>query len=79
MRSVPIAPDRSRAAAPGRPFVDALRTLGVGMETRVLMRMLDGIDFPAVFGSAIEADCVPVPLDALPAPGACVHLLRDSR
>ena len=31
---------------------NALRALGAGMETRVLMCMLDGIDFPAVFWGA---------------------------
>ena len=45
---------------------NALRALGAGMETRVLMCMLDDIDFPAVFWGAIKAGCVPVPSRSTP-------------
>ena len=58
---------------------NALRALGAGMETRVLMCMLDGIDFPAVFWGAIKAGCVPIPLNTLLTSGDYDHLLRDSR
>ena len=44
---------------------NALRALGAGVETRVLMCMLDGIDFPAVFWGAIKAGCVPIPINTL--------------
>ena len=58
---------------------NALRALGAGMETRVLMCMLDGIDFPAVFWGAIKAGCVPVPINTLLTAEDYAHLLRDSR
>ena len=58
---------------------NALRMLGAGMETRVLMCMLDGIDFPAVFWGAIKAGCVPIPMNTLLTSGDYAHLLRDSR
>ena len=58
---------------------NALRNLGAGPETRVLMCMLDGIDFPAVFWGAIKAGCVPVPINTLLTPNDYAHLLRDSR
>ena len=58
---------------------NALRALGAGMETRVLMCMLDGIDFPAVFWGAIKAGCVPIPINTLLTAGDYAHLLRDSR
>ena len=58
---------------------NALRALGAGMETRVLMCMLDDIDFPAVFWGAVKAGCVPIPLNTLLTPGDYAHLLRDSR
>ena len=58
---------------------NALRALGAGMETRVLLCMLDGIDFPAVFWGAIKAGCVPVPINTLLTSGDYAHLLRDSR
>ena len=58
---------------------NALRALGAGMETRVLMCMLDGIDFPAVFWGAIKAGCVPIPVNTLLTSVDYAHLLRDSR
>ena len=58
---------------------NALRNLGAGPETRVLMCMLDGIDFPAVFWGAIKAGCVPVPINTLLTSNDYAHLLRDSR
>ena len=58
---------------------NALRALGAGMETRVLMCMLDDIDFPAVFWGAIKAGCVPIPVNTLLTPDDYAHLLRDSR
>ena len=58
---------------------NVLRALGVGMETRVLMCMLDDIDFPAVFWGAIKAGCVPVPINTLLTSDDYAHLLRDSR
>ena len=58
---------------------NALRALGAGMETRVLMCLLDGIDFPAVFWGAIKAGCVPIPVNTLLTPDDYAHLLRDSR
>ena len=58
---------------------NALRALGAGMETRVLMCMLDGVDFPAVFWGAIKAGCVPIPVNTLLTSNDYAHLLRDSR
>ena len=58
---------------------NALRALGAGLETRVLMCMLDGIDFPAVFWGAIKAGCVPIPVNTLLTSDDYAHLLRDSR
>ena len=58
---------------------NALRALGAGPETRVLMCMLDGIDFPAVFWGAIKAGCVPIPINTLLTSNDYAHLLHDSR
>ena len=58
---------------------NALRALGAGMETRVLMCMADGIDFPALFFGAIKAGCVPVPVNTLLTASDYAYLLRDSR
>ena len=58
---------------------NALRALGAGMETRVLMCMVDGVDFPALFFGAIKAGCVPIPVNTLLTPSDYAYLLRDSR
>ena len=58
---------------------NALRALGAGMETRVMMCMSDGIDFPALFFGAIKAGCVPIPVNTLLTPDDYAYLLRDSR
>ena len=58
---------------------NALRGLGAGMETRVLMCMHDDVDFPAVFWGAIKAGCVPVPINTMLTSDDYAHLLRDSR
>src|SRR3954470_12821220 len=41
---------------------NALRALGVRMEDRGLVAMLDGTAFPAVFFGAIKIGAVPVPV-----------------
>ena len=58
---------------------NALRALGAGLETRVLMCMLDDIDFPSVFWGAIKAGCVPIPINTLLTANDYAHMLRDSR
>jgi len=58
---------------------NALRRLGCGMEQRVALCMLDGIDFPAVFWGAIKAGAVPVPLNTLLTTEDYAFMLRDSR
>ena len=58
---------------------NVLHALGAGMETRVLMCMLDDIDFPAMFWGAIKAGCVPIPVNTLLASNDYAYLTRDSR
>jgi benzoate-CoA ligase family protein len=58
---------------------NALRELGVRMEQRVLMVMLDTVSFPAVFFGAIKIGAVPVPVNTLLTTDDYDHLLRDSR
>ena len=56
-----------------------LRDLGLQSEQRVLLAMLDTIDFPAMFLGAIKAGIVPVPLNTLLKPADYAHFIRDSR
>ncbi|HEV7558132.1 MAG TPA: benzoate-CoA ligase family protein, partial [Kofleriaceae bacterium] len=58
---------------------NVLRELGVQPEQRVLLAMLDTIDFPAMFLGAIKAGIVPVPLNTLLKPADYTHFVRDSR
>ena len=58
---------------------NALRALGVQAEQRVLMVMLDTIDFPAVFLGAMKIGAVPVPVNTLLPAGDYVHMAEDSR
>src|SRR5262245_64933024 len=58
---------------------NALRALGIGMEQRVMMLMLDTVRFPAVFFGAMKIGAVPVPVSTLLTAADCDELLRDSR
>ena len=58
---------------------NALKALGVQAEQRVLMVMLDTIDFPAVFLGAMKIGAVPVPVNTLLPAGDYVHMADDSR
>ena len=58
---------------------NALRALGASFETRVLMCMLDDVDFPSVFWGAIKAGGIPIPINTLLTANDYAHMLRDSR
>jgi benzoate-CoA ligase family protein len=57
----------------------ALRSLGVDLEQRVLMCMLDSVDFVATFFGAIKIGAVAVPVNTLLTTNDYEHFLRDSR
>ncbi|HLI12179.1 MAG TPA: benzoate-CoA ligase family protein [Alphaproteobacteria bacterium] len=56
-----------------------MRDLGLGIEDRVLMLMLDSIAFPAVFFGAIKLGAVPIPINTLLTAADYDFMLRDSR
>ena len=58
---------------------NAFRGLGIEPESRVLLCLLDGIDFPTVFLGAIKAGIVPVPVNTLLTAADYEFMLRDSR
>ena len=60
-------------------FAGALSALGVRREQRVLLAMLDTIDFPTAFLGAIKFGAVPVPTNTLFPPGDLAYLIDDSR
>jgi len=57
----------------------ALQALGVAMEERVLLVMLDSIDFVAVFLGAIKIGAVPVPVNTLLTTADYALIGRDCR
>src|SRR3984885_7145282 len=60
-------------------FGHALRSLGIRREERVIICLLDGIDWPTAFLGAIKAGVVPVPLNTLLTEGDDRFMLEDSR
>jgi len=56
-----------------------LKSLGVQREQRVLLCLLDTIDFPALFLGAIKAGIVPVPVNTLFTAEDYSYLLKDCR
>jgi benzoate-CoA ligase len=58
---------------------NALRALGVGMEQRVLLLMLDTVALPALFFGALKIGAVPVPVNTLLTEQDYDYVLRDSR
>lgn len=60
-------------------FANALGSLGVQMEQRVLLCLLDSIDFPVAFLGSIKAGVVPIAVNTLLAPADFEYMLNDSR
>jgi benzoate-CoA ligase len=58
---------------------NALRRLGIEPEQRVVLCMLDTIDFPVAFLGAIKAGIVPVPVNTLLTTADYEFMLADSR
>jgi benzoate-CoA ligase len=58
---------------------NALRALGLEPEQRVLLCLLDTIDFPTVFLGAIKAGIVPIAVNTLLGSADYDFMLRDSR
>jgi len=60
-------------------FGHVLRSLGIRREERVLMCLLDSIDWPTAFLGAIKAGVVPVPVNTLMTEDDYRFMLADSR
>ncbi|MGC1357456.1 MAG: benzoate-CoA ligase family protein [Xanthobacteraceae bacterium] len=60
-------------------FGHALRSLGVRREERIIICLLDTIDWPTAFLGAIKAGVVPVPLNTLLTKSDYRFMLEDSR
>jgi benzoate-CoA ligase len=60
-------------------FANLLVDRGIQPETRIVLCLLDTLDFPVCFLGAIKAGVVPVPVNTLLTPEDYVYLLNDSR
>lgn len=60
-------------------WAHATRRLGIEMEQRVLLCLLDSVDFPTVFLGSILAGVVPVPVSTLLTEKDYAYLVADSR
>ena len=69
----------AEVAAAANRAGNALRALGVEMENRVLLALLDGPEFAAAFFGAIKLGAAPVPVNTNLKPHDYVHYLNDSR
>lgn len=58
---------------------NAFRALGVEMENRVLMAVVDSPEFASTFFGAIKLGAVPVPVNTNLSPNEYAYLLNDSR
>ncbi|HYB11324.1 MAG TPA: benzoate-CoA ligase family protein [Alphaproteobacteria bacterium] len=56
-----------------------MKALGIGLEDRVVLLMLDSVDFIACFFGAIRLGAVPIPLNTLLTANDYDFMLRDSR
>jgi 4-hydroxybenzoate-CoA ligase len=60
-------------------FACGLQVLGLRQESRVLLLMLDSVDYPVAFWGAIRAGMVPIPLNTLLTPEQYTYIFEDSR
>jgi 4-hydroxybenzoate-CoA ligase len=70
---------RANLAEATKRFAGALAKSGIGRERRLLMLMLDTVDFPIVFWGALRAGVIPVPVNTLLTPDLVSYMLEDSR
>src|SRR5258708_14850112 len=70
---------RADLAEATRRFAGALTHAGIARERRLVMLMLDTVDFPIVFWGALRAGVVPVPINTLLTPDLLSYVLEDSR
>ncbi len=60
-------------------FGQALRALGVRREERMLLCLLDTIDWPTAFLGAVKTGVIPIPVNTLMSEDDCRFMLADSR
>jgi 4-hydroxybenzoate-CoA ligase len=70
---------RAGLADATKRFAGALARDGVAREQRLVMLMLDTVDFPVAFWGALRAGVIPVPVNTLLTPDLIRYVVEDSR
>jgi benzoate-CoA ligase family protein len=70
---------RADLADATKRFASALAQGAIGRERRLVMLMLDTVDFPVVFWGALRAGVIPVPINTLLTADLVGYVLEDSR
>jgi 4-hydroxybenzoate-CoA ligase len=60
-------------------FASGLQALGLRQESRLLLLLLDTVDFPVAFWGAIRAGVIPIPLNTLLTGEQYAYVFADSR
>jgi benzoate-CoA ligase len=60
-------------------FGNVLRSLGIRLEERILLALLDDIDWPTAFLGAVKAGVIPIPVNTLMTEDDYRFMLADSR
>jgi 4-hydroxybenzoate-CoA ligase len=60
-------------------FAAGLQAAGIRREQRIVLLLLDTIDFPIAFWGALRAGVIPVPINTLLPPETIAYILEDSR
>ncbi|HEX2216038.1 MAG TPA: AMP-binding protein, partial [Xanthobacteraceae bacterium] len=60
-------------------FACGLQVLGLRQESRILLLMLDTVDYPVAFWGALRAGVVPIPLNTLLTAQQYAYIFEDSR
>jgi 4-hydroxybenzoate-CoA ligase len=60
-------------------FASGLKSLGLRQESRVLLLLLDTVDYPVAFWGALRAGVVPIPLNTMLTPEQYAYIFADSR
>src|ERR1700691_1227066 len=70
---------RADLATAAQRFAGAPPPNAIARERRIVMLMLDTVDFPVVFWGALRAGVVPVPINTLLPADITGYILQDSR
>ncbi len=62
-----------------RRFASELTRAGIEPERRVVLLLLDTVDFPIAFWGCLRAGVIPVPINTLLTPDMVAYILADSR